>query len=59
MILHPEVQQKAQLEIDKVVGRGRLPDFGDRATLPYIQAIVHEVLRYACRDPVTSSCNFA
>jgi hypothetical protein len=30
MVLYPEVQRKAQAEIDAVVGKDRLPDFGDR-----------------------------
>ncbi|KAF9447473.1 cytochrome P450 [Macrolepiota fuliginosa MF-IS2] len=46
MILHPEVQQKAREELDRVVGRGRLPDFTDRDSLPYITAITKEVLRW-------------
>jgi cytochrome P450 len=46
MILHPEVQQKAQEEIDQIVGKDRLPEFSDRQSLPYIDAIVKEVLRW-------------
>ncbi|EIW76051.1 cytochrome P450 [Coniophora puteana RWD-64-598 SS2] len=46
MVLHPDVQRKAQAEIDTVIGAGRLPDFEDRASLPYISAIVKEVLRW-------------
>jgi hypothetical protein len=30
MLLHPEVQQKAQKEIDSVVGRNRLPQLSDK-----------------------------
>ena len=46
MVLHPEVQTKAQEELDRVVGHGRLPEFADRKSLPYINAIVKEILRY-------------
>jgi cytochrome P450 len=46
MTLFPEVQRKAQLEIDRVIGNSRLPGFEDRANLPYIDAIVKEVLRW-------------
>jgi hypothetical protein len=46
MILYPEVQRKAQQELDTVVGSGRLPQFDDRDRLPYINAIVKEVLRW-------------
>ncbi len=43
---HPEVQIKAQEEIDRVIGDNRLPDFSDRPDLPYIEAIYREVLRW-------------
>ncbi|KLO17676.1 cytochrome P450 [Schizopora paradoxa] len=46
MINYPEVQEKAQAEIDKVIGRQRLPTFSDRESLPYIYAIYKEVLRW-------------
>ncbi|KAF5343048.1 hypothetical protein D9758_011153 [Tetrapyrgos nigripes] len=46
MRLYPNVMEKAQAEIDAVVGRDRLPTFEDRDHLPYIQAIVEEVLRW-------------
>ncbi|KAF8874417.1 cytochrome P450 [Infundibulicybe gibba] len=46
VIVHPEVQVRAQEELDRVIGRGRLPDFNDRGSLPYINAVVKEVLRW-------------
>lgn len=46
MVTHPDVQEKAQQEIDEVVGRGRLPAFADFKHLHYTQAIVKEVLRW-------------
>jgi len=46
MVLYPEVQEKAREELDRVIGRGRLPDFTDRNSLPYISAVTKEVLRY-------------
>jgi cytochrome P450 len=51
MILSPEVVQKAQAEIDAVVGRDRLPSFADRERLPYINAIVLEVVRWHSVTP--------
>jgi hypothetical protein len=36
MSLYPEVQKKAQEEIDAVVGHDRLPSFEDRERLPYV-----------------------
>jgi cytochrome P450 len=46
MALNPEVQIKAQEEIDRVIGLGRLPTVEDRKRLPYINAVVQEVLRW-------------
>lgn len=46
MILHPEVQTKAQEEIDRVIGYDRLPDFSDRETLPYVECVLLETLRW-------------
>ncbi|TBU58489.1 cytochrome P450 [Dichomitus squalens] len=46
MVLYPEVQKRAQDEIDRIVGNDRLPDFSDRETLPYITALMKEVLRW-------------
>jgi hypothetical protein len=46
MILNPEVQTKAHAEIDRVVGKDRLPDFDDRPALPYMEAILRETLRW-------------
>ena len=49
MTLYPEVFKKAQAEIDRVVGRSRLPDFEDRESLPYLDCVISEVLRYVNR----------
>ena len=46
MALYPEVQKKAQAEIDAVVGTDRLPDFHDRPSLPYINAVLKESSRW-------------
>jgi len=51
LVLHPEVQKKAQAEIDRVVGTGRLPTFDDRDSLPYVEAVLREILRWR---PVTN-----
>ncbi|QRV81303.1 cytochrome P450 family protein [Ceratobasidium sp. AG-Ba] len=50
MVLYPEVQAKAQEEIDHVIGRDRLPKMDDREALPYVNAIIQEVIRWL---PVT------
>jgi len=46
MVLYPDVQEKAHAELDTVIGEGRLPGFSDQPHLPYINAIVTEVLRW-------------
>ena len=46
MIAFPEVQRRAQAEIDAVVGRDRLPTFADAPCLPYVRAIIREILRW-------------
>ncbi|KAI0074482.1 cytochrome P450 [Panus rudis PR-1116 ss-1] len=50
LAIHPEVQKRAQAELDTVVGPNRLPNFEDRASLPYVEAIIKEALRW---QPVT------
>ena len=55
MALYPEVQKKAQAEIDAVVGPNRLPDFQDRPSLPYINAIVKESARWNLVAPLGST----
>jgi cytochrome P450 len=52
MIHNPDVQAKAQAEIDAVIGRDRIPDLTDRASLPYIQALISEVLRWQVIAPI-------
>ncbi|CAE6477386.1 unnamed protein product [Rhizoctonia solani] len=46
MLLFPEKQRKAQQELDTILGPGRMPEFQDRDSLPYIGALVMEVLRW-------------
>jgi cytochrome P450 len=46
MVLHPEIQARAQQELDGFVGQDRLPTFQDFDNLPYIRAIVKEILRW-------------
>ncbi|KIJ23694.1 hypothetical protein M422DRAFT_195619, partial [Sphaerobolus stellatus SS14] len=46
MILYPEVQKKAQKELDDVLGNQRLVEFGDMDSLPYVMAVCKEALRW-------------
>ena len=52
MAMYPAVQKKAQVEIDAVVGSSRLPDFGERNSLPYINALVKESMRWQSIMPL-------
>lgn len=46
MILYPEVQAKAQAELDHVIGADRLPTIADRERLPFVSALAMEALRW-------------
>ena len=48
MVCYPEVQKKAQAELDNVLN-GRLPEHSDlsSSSLPYLSALVKENFRYA------------
>lgn len=46
MTLHPEVQKRAQEEIERIAP-DRLPTFEDYSSLPYIRSIIKEVARWA------------
>jgi cytochrome P450 len=48
MLLNPEVQTKAQAEVDLLLGSGpdRLPTLADRTQLPYVEACLKECLRW-------------
>ena len=45
VVLDPEVQRRAQEELDRVLGKDVLPTFDDRERLPYVDAVVKEALR--------------
>ncbi|KAG2005705.1 O-methylsterigmatocystin oxidoreductase [Coprinopsis cinerea AmutBmut pab1-1] len=53
LAMHPQVQSKAQAEIDAAVGSQRLPAFSDLGDLPYVQAIVKEVSRWHTSAPMS------
>ena len=46
MSLYPEIQRKAQAEVDRIVGPNRLPDFSDFEESVYIRAIILEAVRW-------------
>ena len=51
MVLYPDVQAKAQAEIDAVIGDGRLPTIEDREMLPYVSALAMEAFRWHIVTP--------
>ena len=53
MTLYPEVQKKAQAEIDEVIGPDRLPTLDDWESLPYVAALCTEVFRW---HPIAPLC---
>ncbi|KAJ7618383.1 cytochrome P450 [Roridomyces roridus] len=46
MAMYPEKQRLAQAEIDRVVGSERMPSVSDRASLPYVNALIKETMRW-------------
>ncbi|KAJ3574094.1 hypothetical protein NP233_g1993 [Leucocoprinus birnbaumii] len=52
MVQYPKVQARAQREIERVTGGSRLPDYGDQSSIPYIDAIIAEVFRWATPLPL-------
>ncbi|EKM55874.1 uncharacterized protein PHACADRAFT_195925 [Phanerochaete carnosa HHB-10118-sp] len=45
MVLYPEAQAFVQEELDRVVGRDRLPEIDDESSLPRVTAVMYETLR--------------
>ena len=58
MLLHPNVQKKAQEEVDFIIGRERLPTFEDCPRLPFIDAVCKELLRWRPVNPLGTFCSY-
>lgn len=51
--MYPEVQRRAQKEIDEVVGSKRLINYDDWSSLPYVEALLREVMRWRPIAPLS------
>ncbi|XP_053328562.1 cytochrome P450 2G1-like [Spea bombifrons] len=47
LMKHPRVKERIQEEIERVIGRSRRPCMEDRAEMPYTEAVIHEIMRFA------------
>ena len=50
-VTHPDTMNEARKELDDVIGTDRLPSLDDRERLPFVQAIMQEVLRWRTNFP--------
>jgi cytochrome P450 len=53
MAVHPEIQKKAQRQIDQVLGGERLPTLADQDNLPYVSALLKETYRWHAPLPMS------
>jgi cytochrome P450 len=52
MLHFPDVLARCHAELDRVVGRARLPTFDDKASLPYTRAVILETQRWRTLTPI-------
>ena len=57
--LFPHIQERAQLELESVIGTERLPCVRDRKRLPYIEGLLKELYRWKPIGPLCKSITIA
>jgi len=45
MLVHPDIQERVHQELDSVVAKECFPKLSDQPSLPYLTAVLKEVLR--------------
>ena len=59
MVLYPNAQEKAQEELERVLGKENLPTLNDKENLPYVNAIIKECLRWQIVLPLGLLLHFS